>query len=479
MDKNGKLVLKTILEIQGNSNNYVSDVEIESKVPMNIDIIRGYIGYLEDYGLIKTANTHDGYRAHLLPKHKIMAQELLDTPTTNNHNTQIVPGWINIKHLGEGGQGKVYLVEIANELRNSDLQNKLTKSIIDMTDLSHGNNEAREQSFTNFKQSVLSILDTQDPSRLGALKILHELEDARDYDSALHRIKNEITAMNEFSHPNLLKIIDVDQDYKWYVSEYHPNKTLDVHLKQFRGDALRTLYAIKPLIEAVGHMHEKGFVHRDIKPQNIFLGEDGQLVLGDFGLIFFEDSEHTRFSNEFSNVGSRDWMPLWAQGIRVDSVSPCFDVFALGKIIWSMISGRPKLQGWYFDNDRHPDNNLENIFSEKQYEMKLINNLFSTCLVEHEDECLENANLLLEKINELILQLESNSSVANGELQKRCICCPRGFYKIHKENDEYAVKNFGLSPRGNELKIYLCDHCGHAQLFCFENSQTPNIWKKH
>ena len=125
-------------------------------------------------------------------------------------------------------------------------------------------------------------------------------------------------------------------------------------------------------------MHSHNIIHRDIKPENIFINSNNEFVLGDFGLVFFNDNKHTRISNTFSNVGSRDWMPGWAMSKRIEDVNPSFDVFALGKIIWTIISGIPVLPLWYFKEKEH---NLEVLFPNKR-EMKLVNLLLNKCIVE-------------------------------------------------------------------------------------------------
>jgi len=66
-------------------------------------------------------------------------------------------------------------------------------------------------------------------------------------------------------------------------------------------------------------MHEAKLVHRDIKPGNIFIGKDGSFVLGDAGLVFFDDRDKSRLSGTFENVGTRDYMPGWAHSQRVIS----------------------------------------------------------------------------------------------------------------------------------------------------------------
>jgi len=63
-----------------------------------------------------------------------------------------------------------------------------------------------------------------------------------------------------------------------------------------------------------------------VKPANVFIADDGHLVLGDFGLVIQPGSRDPRLTDTYENVGSRDWMPGWAMGMRMDDVRPSFDV---------------------------------------------------------------------------------------------------------------------------------------------------------
>lgn len=486
MDANKEAVLRAIFEIQADSNNYVADNDIAKRTGLNLEDVRGYMDLLEDEDLLQSANSHSGNSAHLYPKHKLLAKQLFssedqaadNTPDNTPVEIEDVAGWYSLKKLGEGGQGAVFLVRDERELSNRDLYLKAAKSINSMTDMSHGDDVPREAAFGEFREVVREISRAEDLSRLGALKILHSPEDARDYELASIRIRNEIQAMQGLDHPHLLKILDADSSYRWYVSQFHPRGELVSNLGNFAGKPLQALQAFRPLVEAVGKVHESGFVHRDIKPQNIFIGANQELILGDFGLVFFEDDNHTRVSNTFSNLGSRDWMPFWAQGKRIDEVKPTFDVFSLGKVLWSMVSGKQTLLGWYFANERHIDSNVENLFPDAPG-ITLINPLLSLCVVEHEDDCLNNAQELLLEVDQIIEQLECQSAIAEGEFHSNCHCCALGKYELSADQDSMEVGNFGLSPRGaRSFKVFQCNRCGHVQLFSFTDNQIPEVWKK-
>jgi len=307
--------------------------------------------------------------------------------------------WRKIETLGEGGQGIVYRV---NKL-NLELEKDCIKSLRGLTGITSSVKQDREH-FDMFRKSLFELLKLEDPSRQGALKVLHEPKDARNANLAAERIKREIKAMSENIHPNLIKILDVDPDSRWYVSQFYENGTLSDNRDMFKGDFVKSLKAIRPLVEVVEKLHKNCYVHRDIKPKNVFINSNNDLVLGDFGLIYFVDDQRTRISDKYENVGSRDWMPPWAMGIRIEEVRPTFDVFSLGKLLWSMVSGKVILQLWYYNRDRF---NVEKMFPDSKT-IKFANMIFEKCIVENEDDCLKNAKMLLSEIDEILKRIEMN-----------------------------------------------------------------------
>jgi serine/threonine protein kinase len=377
--------------------------------------------------------------------------------------------WKIIEELGEGGQGKVYRVIDLQKFTNII---GLPKAIQILSNNSY--ESAYEKFIEKFGDIVLDFVKRDNPNNQGALKILHQPKDARDYERAEERIKREIEAMTKLSHPNLLKILD-DDDSKWFVSQYHFRGTLANNLSLCKGSIRRALHIFRPLVEGVSLIHEKGLIHRDIKPQNVFLGPLNNLILGDFGIVFFIDDQHSRISATLDNVGSRDWMPGWAMGVSIEELRPSFDVFSLGKLLWSMISGQPFLRLWYFNR---PEYNLEEMFPNNRF-MRLINKLLSKCVVENEKDCLPNAGTLLDEIDKIQHIVEENASLIGRKLAFLCMVCGVGHYvNIEKPTYDY-VYNFGLRPAsGHSLQIYSCNHCGNVQIFDFQNSIKPPFWEE-
>ena len=389
--------------------------------------------------------------------------------------------WIEIPggELGEGGQGKVSLVrkksEFGDDVRFAEVLRKvfitLSRGVINPT--------ARDEQYSVFRKAIKQINCDEDPKNQAALKVLHTLDNDEDAICAKKRIGNEIKAMAEIRHSNLLRIIDCDLDDYWYVSEYHPNGKLSDNISNFKGNAYKSLKAIRPLIDGVALLHKNKCVHRDIKPDNIFISTEKNLILGDFGLIYLKDGQQSRISHTFEKVGTMDWMPPWAHGKRVEDVSETFDVFSIGKVIWSMISGRKYLHHIYFKHDEYDEYNLEKLFSDNS-SMKIVNALLKKCIVESEGDCLPNAEALLKECDRLISYLENGTGLLGNDIERPCKVCNNGMYSKIIDKDNGKIKRFFgyYSGATRDLIICTCNNCGHVQLFHCLDQTDPPAWQK-
>lgn len=373
--------------------------------------------------------------------------------------------------LGEGGQGKVYRVIPYSMGEGVDRHIMEALAVIGNR---HENNDLRDVHYQLFEKNLPLLLKRTDPSNHKALKVLHKPKDARDSELAEERIKREITAMSEASHPNLLKIVDHDLDSKWYASDYLQKGSLSNHLNIFAGDFPKTLKAFRPLVEGVAELHGQRNVHRDIKPQNIFLDADNNLILGDFGLVFFQDEQRTRISETLENVGSRDWMPGWAFGMRLEDIKPTFDVFSLGKVLWSMVSAKLLLRLWYYEK---PEFNVEQLYPDDKF-IKFANPLFKKCIVEEEENCLPDASALLEEVDKTLAAIERDADKIDLNTNRKCKVCGFGDYQLIGDS-QASTTNFGLSPSGvRQFKLFTCSYCGNVQLFSYEK-KSPPAWQNN
>lgn len=378
--------------------------------------------------------------------------------------------WEILEELGSGGQGKVYRVRDLSLFEGPPVSERIRRAILAFAAVGG----ETQKIFDQFYPAIQDMLRMDDPLCHGALKELHQPADARDAALAQERIGREIKAMRTISHPNLLKIIDADPDGRWFVSQFHPKGALQDHSSRYTGNFPAALKALRPLVEGVTELHKQGYVHRDIKPANIFIGTDDDLVLGDFGLVAFEDPGHTRISATWENVGSRDWMPGWAQTLRAEEIRPNFDVFSLGKVLWAMVSDTPKLPFWYFYK---PAYDLAQKFPEVPH-MALANPFLSKCVVENEEECLQDAGALLKEIDQLLAAMECGEGRLSTQIKRRCRVCGVGVYEqIVRPGRGDDMTNFGLNATSNAMSMFSCTHCGHVQMFRYKGLQSPPAWE--
>jgi serine/threonine protein kinase len=318
------------------------------------------------------------------------------------------------------------------------------------------------------------------PDELGALKI-YDIPKGNDGAQARKRFLTEIDTLRRVVHRNLLRLVEARPQADWMITEYCEGKTLHEQLAIFKGQPIKTLEYFRGLVDGVAALHEAKAVHRDIKPQNVFV-TDGRLVLGDFGIVFVEGSRgETRVTETFERVGTRDWMPPWAHtGMRIDDVSPSFDVFCLGKVLWSMLSGRHMLPFWYFNRDGY---DLAKLFPAESA-MKVINErLLAKSVVEDEQNCFPDARQLLVEVDDVLRIIKGDGQIVGDDMQ--CQLCGVGGYQLQWAKED-TTRELSLKPAlgrtSNALsslsvRVYRCTNCGHVAMFHFPDGDKLPGWK--
>jgi serine/threonine protein kinase len=381
--------------------------------------------------------------------------------------------WETIGEWGAGGQGKVYLAHDITKFNQAEIEANIGELIRKLSGIAIQPKQKAEYS-KEIAAEIIELNKQKNANNLGALKKLHDTKDARDITLAIPRMKREVEALKSIQHKNVTRVLDNNIDEHWFVTEFYPNGNLMDNKPHFIGNIMKTIKSFRTLVEGVMALHEKGIVHRDIKPENIFVREDGELVLGDFGLVFFSDEKHTRISETFENVGSRDWMPGWAYGSKVDDLNPSFDIFALGKILWFMLSKAPILPLWYYLQSNY---NLEEMYPGNTA-IRWVNELFSQCIVEKEKDCLENAKEFIKLLDATIERIDIGADLISKEDWFRpCRVCGKGKYEGVTGPTVTGARNFGLSPAGTgAFRIFACGYCGHTQIFYVPTSRKFPLW---
>ncbi len=376
--------------------------------------------------------------------------------------------WEEVKQLGEGGQGRAYLVRDTDRVDVAALLEQLRGAILNASAavMPHADNLRHA---TTALGIVEAYLTRDDDENVAVLKILHDA--ARKDPQALGRLRSEIEVLRRLDHPNLLTILEANPDEGWYVTPYYAEGTLAENLSQFVGRPDVALEALIPLVEGVAALHQLPAVHRDIKPENVFVSDDGRLILGDFGIAYFEDPGHTRLSETYENVGSRDWMPPWAMGVRLEEVRPSFDVFSLGKVLWAMISGRTKLRLWYFD--RQPFDLRDQFPTDER--ILWIHRLLQGSVREEPEHVWRDANQMLSEMQKVARAVRRGGQVISRGVNRACRVCALGFYELLvAEENVAALNNLGFRPANERLRVFQCENCGHLDVF--RVTFNPRAW---
>lgn len=170
-----------------------------------------------------------------------------------------------------------------------------------------------------------------------AIKILkEELAGNSDF---LRRFRNESKAIAVLSHPNIVKVYDVSfgDRIQYIVMEYIDGITLKQYIEQ-QGEIKwrEALYFTVQILRALQHAHEKGIIHRDIKPQNIILLEDGTIKVTDFGIARFSQAETQTMTDKA--IGSVHYIaPEQARGGYINDKA---DIYSVGVMLYEMLTGQ-------------------------------------------------------------------------------------------------------------------------------------------
>ena len=173
--------------------------------------------------------------------------------------------------------------------------------------------------------------------RVVAVKILRE--EYMNNDEFIRRFRNESRAISLLSHPNIVKVYDVifSDRIQSIVMEYIDGITLKDYIDQ--EGTLRWKEAVHftvQILRALQHAHDRGIVHRDIKPQNIMLLSDGTIKITDFGIARFSRSNTKTITDRA--IGSVHYIsPEQASGAATDART---DIYSLGVMMFEMLTGK-------------------------------------------------------------------------------------------------------------------------------------------
>ncbi|WP_435838437.1 Stk1 family PASTA domain-containing Ser/Thr kinase [Streptomyces albidoflavus] len=183
--------------------------------------------------------------------------------------------------------------------------------------------------------TVYRALDTR-LDRVVALKVMHP-ELAADA-SFVERFIREARSVARLSHPNVVGVFDQGAEgaYVYLAMEYVPGCTLrDVLRERGALTPRAALDVLEPVLAALGAAHRAGFVHRDMKPENVLIGDDGRVKVADFGLVKAVDTVTNTTGAVLGTVSY-----LAPEQIEQDDVADArVDVYACGVVLYEMLTG--------------------------------------------------------------------------------------------------------------------------------------------
>lgn len=177
----------------------------------------------------------------------------------------------------------------------------------------------------------------REANRWVAIKILKD--EFSQNSEFLRRFRNESRAIAVLSHPNIVKVFDVSfgDRIQYIVMELIEGITLKDYISH-NGPLpwKEALHFTAQILRALQHAHERGIIHRDVKPQNIMLLQDGTIKVTDFGIARFSQSETQTMTDKA--LGSVHYIaPEQARG---DFTSDKVDIYSVGVMLYEMLTGR-------------------------------------------------------------------------------------------------------------------------------------------
>ncbi len=191
--------------------------------------------------------------------------------------------------------------------------------------------------------------------RVVAIKVLPE-SFAGDADR-LRRFEQEARTVAALNHPNILAVYDIGQNqgFPYLVCELLDGKTLRERMQEGPMAQRRVLEYASQIADGLAAAHDKGVVHRDLKPENIFVTKDGRVKLLDFGLAKLAPmGAAAAAGDEVTATSPRHTMPgvvlgtagyMSPEQVRGNEIDARTDIFALGAILYEMLSGRRAFKG--------------------------------------------------------------------------------------------------------------------------------------
>ena len=322
-----------------------------------------------------------------------------------------------------------------------------------------------------------------------AIKLMNR-EIASDSDQ-LERFRREGRAVAQLSHPHIVGVIDYGEDdgRPYIVFEYVEGETLKERIR--RTGRLPTTEAVAYAIEiarALGVAHARHIVHRDVKPQNVLIDEDGSAKVTDFGIARTLDEEGLTADGRV--LGTTDYVsPEQALGRPVTGQS---DLYSLGIVLYEMLTGEVPFKG---ENQvavamKHVREELPDVQSKRPEVSSALAAIVDTATAKHEEDRYADDAELIADLEDVLAIETARSGSATGEVTSVLRTLPSQtarrvpFQVRHRVRAALLVlvllalvggavawiatrthhgtpKLAAPAPGPHLLQVDLCEHCAH------------------
>ncbi|MEZ4699307.1 MAG: protein kinase [Rhodothermales bacterium] len=175
-----------------------------------------------------------------------------------------------------------------------------------------------------------------------ALKVVKR---GMDTDDILERFRFERQILAGLEHANIARLLDggvTDDGLPYFVMEYVEGKPIDQYCDEKKLGIRQRIALFKAVCDAVQYAHRNLVVHRDLKPGNVLVSADGEVKLLDFGIAKLVDPESPNATVPITDASNRRMTPEYAapEQVRGESATTATDVYALGVILYELLSGR-------------------------------------------------------------------------------------------------------------------------------------------
>lgn len=262
--------------------------------------------------------------------------------------------------------------------------------------------------------SVLAVIDRALDNETIALKLLYP-HLARDKTS-FARFRNEVLVARRLSHPQIVRLYDfghAGNGYYFISMEYMAGGSLGQQIYQGRRELLpfhETLRILRDISLGIAHAHANGVVHRDLKPDNILMGERMEVKITDFGLA------RTLYVDKgFTDTGEAVGTPYYMapEQLRGDKIDGRTDIYALGIIAYEMVVGRRP----FFDESylnlaaKHINEPIPDFATKESGIPSWFQEFVQTAAAKKPDDRYPNATEIAELLTDRLNGLDSNTKV--------------------------------------------------------------------